>query len=299
MTTDDTELTSVELDTITFDDTTSDVVVDGTPLNADEARELTDTIRDGVELLWTLIARAHAGQAWKSLGYPTWESYVRGEFNMSRSRSYQILDQARVITALETAVPEGTKLHVTAATAADIKNDLPEVVAAIEEATEGLDPEQASHVVQDVLKEHRERPVATADDIASETAQAELARIMSTAPGFDRDDASEGSFDSGLHAPPAYTTSTPTAVEPAPTAGAQPSDEDAKRTRRNVHASFEIYAALSALAELPAELDEVIAVITDDRVADVEAHLAIARSNLDKFTELWETREHINDVTND
>jgi hypothetical protein len=37
------------------------------------------------------------------LGYPTWQEYVQKEFNLSRSRSYQLLDRARVQQALSAA----------------------------------------------------------------------------------------------------------------------------------------------------------------------------------------------------
>lgn len=65
------------------------------PLSAEDARELTDRIRRMVGLLWELVTEAHERKAHKALGYATWKDYVAAEFQMSESRSYQLLDQAR------------------------------------------------------------------------------------------------------------------------------------------------------------------------------------------------------------
>jgi hypothetical protein len=76
-------------------------------ISVDAARDLTRLIKgklegilDQVHEVHQPILEAHDRRAWQPLGYPTWEQHVKKEFNLSRSRSYQLLDRARVIQAL-------------------------------------------------------------------------------------------------------------------------------------------------------------------------------------------------------
>ncbi|MGP3708533.1 hypothetical protein [Gordonia paraffinivorans] len=57
-----------------------------TPLNATEARALTDRIKVGVEAIWDLITQAYVQRAWESLGYSSWDDYCTREFGTSRLR---------------------------------------------------------------------------------------------------------------------------------------------------------------------------------------------------------------------
>ncbi|MDH2424857.1 hypothetical protein [Sphaerisporangium sp. TRM90804] len=81
-------------------------------LGEDEARLLTEQIKAATEQLYSLLLRAHEGQAWSALGYDSWRDYAMTEFGMSQSRAYQLLDHGRVVRALET-VPEKADLDST------------------------------------------------------------------------------------------------------------------------------------------------------------------------------------------
>lgn len=72
-------------------------------LTAEEARALTDEIQQSAERTYALLLRAHEGEAWAALGYGSWRDYATTEFNMSQSRAYQLLDQARVVRSIEAA----------------------------------------------------------------------------------------------------------------------------------------------------------------------------------------------------
>src|ERR1700678_1288895 len=61
------------------------------PLSEAEARSLTDRIKAGVQQTFELLFEAHERRAWAVLGYRSWEQYVRREFDLSRSRSYELL----------------------------------------------------------------------------------------------------------------------------------------------------------------------------------------------------------------
>lgn len=65
-----------------------------------QARRLTDEIKTRTVELWLLVEQAHVGKAWAALGYDSWKSYSQHELNISESRSFQLLDQAKVMRAL-------------------------------------------------------------------------------------------------------------------------------------------------------------------------------------------------------
>lgn len=111
-------------------------------LNEAEARALTERIKAQTEHLWKLLLEAHERKAWKVLGYPTWRNYCRQEFGMSQSRAYQLLDQAEVVLALESA--SSTMVELSEREAREIKPLLAVVTEGIASRIElGEEPETA------------------------------------------------------------------------------------------------------------------------------------------------------------
>ena len=72
-------------------------------LSHDEARNLTDEIRDDAERLWAKLLEAYEGGAHLALGYSSWGVYFEAEFSAlgKKSRGYQLLEAARVIRELD------------------------------------------------------------------------------------------------------------------------------------------------------------------------------------------------------
>jgi DNA-binding CsgD family transcriptional regulator len=66
-------------------------------LTVDRARQITSYVKlaQGVAL-WRFVLEAHEGQAHLAMGYESWAAYCDRELGMSKSRSYQLLDQAQV-----------------------------------------------------------------------------------------------------------------------------------------------------------------------------------------------------------
>jgi hypothetical protein len=167
-----------------------------------EARELTNRIRDAADALWSLLAEAHQRQAWRALGYSRWEDYVRAEFNMARSTSYQILDQAGVIRAIEAAIVSADAdtpppaIVVTEAQARDLKPVLEDVTTTIRErvaAEPVLSPVEIQEIVEQTITEHRAKVQQQREDAA---AMAEMRRLA-TAAGLDQNEdriAQRGAF---------------------------------------------------------------------------------------------------------
>lgn len=117
-----------------------------TQMDKADATALTQRIRTAVDGLGDMLLEAHDNKAWKALGYVTWEAYVEAEFDMSRQHSYRLLDQGRVVKAIEDATgilsPSG---DISEAAARDIKPDLQAVTGEIRARIEaGEDPNMAA-----------------------------------------------------------------------------------------------------------------------------------------------------------
>ena len=98
------------------------------PLSKAAAQDLTARIRAGLGELPQLLFEAHSGRAWQPLGYRSWEQYVRREFRLSRSRSYELLDQACVVAALRSALQGRTLPPISTLASLQIKPLLGDVV---------------------------------------------------------------------------------------------------------------------------------------------------------------------------
>lgn len=130
-------------------------------LSDSEAKELTDEItaymRRASEKIHELVARAHAGKAHIALGYATWGDYVTGELDMSVSRSYQLINLNRVISAFDEALPDGASVELTEAVARDVHKDLDAIAGRIREETAGLDADDAAARAGEIVEEERSR----------------------------------------------------------------------------------------------------------------------------------------------
>jgi hypothetical protein len=113
-------------------------------LSKAEATKLTRKIKSAVDELWSLLLEAHDRKAWKALGYATWEAYVKAEFEMGRAHSYRLLDQGRVIHAIEEATGLSPMGDISERAARDLKDDLPAAADAIKAKVEaGEEPAKA------------------------------------------------------------------------------------------------------------------------------------------------------------
>lgn len=133
-------------------------------LNEEQARSLTDDIKSRAESLWSLLLTAHDRKAWKALGYANWEAYVQTEFDMGRSRSYQLIDQARVIKAITAAVEEVSTMvdksdpvtiDISERVARDIAPVIDQVTERIREIAPTVPRAMLQEVVNDVVNDVR------------------------------------------------------------------------------------------------------------------------------------------------
>lgn len=138
-----------------------------TPLTASEARDLTDHINATAGELWVLLMEAYNRRAWVALGYSNWRDYATAEFNMSKSHAYRLLDQARVITAIQEAAGDDFSPigEISLEASRDIKPALPEVTKEIRARVErGEEPTEA---VRQVVEQKREERKAAKSEPAT------------------------------------------------------------------------------------------------------------------------------------
>jgi len=151
-------------------------------MTKDEARALTDQIRGAINQAWDLLLSAYEQRAWASLGYASWEAYVRGEFDISRQRAYQLIDQGRAIRAIGEAAGLSTTVDITERDARDIKPVLDEVAEEIKERVEaGEDPKS---VVGEVIQAKREEIQAERKGQAPEEPEIDLVAELEEAHGL-------------------------------------------------------------------------------------------------------------------
>jgi hypothetical protein len=171
------------------------------PLEEEEAREITERIKSTTNILYLLIKRAHAGKAWKALGYSSFEAYVREEFSYSRSYAYKLLNQANVIEAIEAVAPVGTEVYVGELTARGLKKSLPELVDAIEDRTADASPEEAREIIEDIIsevKENKNRDDNFDEDFDEDFNPGEFGGGNNSSSAFDYIDDEDDSLDEFL-----------------------------------------------------------------------------------------------------
>lgn len=133
-------------------------------LDEHRARQLTDRIRQAADDLWALLLQAYEGGAWTALGYRTWEAYVRAEFDMSRARAYQLVDQGFVLRELEKAAGVSTTVDISEREARDLKPHLEVVKDAIRQAVENVPEERVAEIVTEVVEQERSRIIRQRQD---------------------------------------------------------------------------------------------------------------------------------------
>lgn len=175
----DYDLEAPEVSSDDYDDFSGDieqVIVDEGDMSETEAKEITEAIRSAATATYILLAQAHEGKAYKALGYETWASYVKEEFEISPQRSYQLLDLSKVIKTIEGSAPEGTDVKLTEAQARDIKRELPKITERIVEETKDLSPDEARDKISDIIDEARDEATEQKkyDDKAAAQKEAEL-----------------------------------------------------------------------------------------------------------------------------
>lgn len=132
----------------------------------EEALKLTKDIQSTTTALYILLKRAHDEKAWVSLGYKSWSHYIESEFEFSRARSYQLLNQARVIEVINEA--SGVPIYLSERDARSITKRLPEITEKLEEVkNEDLPAEETKEKVEKIIENHSNDEIDRAQEFDS------------------------------------------------------------------------------------------------------------------------------------
>lgn len=145
---------------------TDKALLDEGVMTHDAAVELTNQIRSTVDATYVLIYRAYKGKCWKALDYDSWGDYVTKEFDMSRSRSYQLINQAQIVQEIEQSVPEGTKVTISEAQARDIEHVIPKITEKLKAKTANQTPKEAAKSIKEAVNEVRAEKKASKEGIS-------------------------------------------------------------------------------------------------------------------------------------
>jgi hypothetical protein len=127
------------------------------PLDEARARELTERIRSTTRRVCILLFEAHERRAWPLLSYSTWAQYVHCEFGFSRSRSYELVDQGRVIQAVRAVAGMSGIPDISAYAALQVKSHLSSLLPTVAERTAAVPQSEMGRVVARVVRELRSR----------------------------------------------------------------------------------------------------------------------------------------------
>lgn len=103
-------------------------------ISKEEAVKLTQDIKSTTTALYVLLKKAHDSKAFIAMGYNSWAEYIENEFDFSRTRSYQLINQANVIEQINDA--SGETLYITERDARSIKSRLPEITKKLKDMKE-------------------------------------------------------------------------------------------------------------------------------------------------------------------
>lgn len=265
------------------------------PLNREQAEELTTHIRNAADVMYILIARAHSGRVWEALEYPSWEAYVNDEFDMSRSRAYQLLDHAKVIAEIEAAAPAGATFSINEKTARDLKKVLGDVTSEVGERTEGMNAHEASSTIQDVLDRYRNSTGLPLSDDDYADGEPYGYTIGGNDGLLDNlDDSTFGKYSALQGSASESHESDDTGIAPARPKRPSLADSgvDPSALRRTVQACYDLYASLSSLKSMP-DVDSVINAIPVERHVQVGENLDPALSWITDFALSWKNKNTV------
>lgn len=265
------EIVDEELDEVRPDDQFSKV----------KAQEITESIKSASVALHSLMTEAYRYKAHKALGYSTWEEYVKTEFDISRSRSYQLIHYAETLEMIQEAVPEGTEIRLTEAQARDLKAELPRITEVIEQETHEMSPDEAEDFVNELLADEREQ--VKLEKEAAEQKKEEEERLKREA----YNQALEDTADQMLEADPvnSFSDEADTGFMEAEVEGTA----DAISGKDAV-AIFKFFEMLDNVDVLP-EPEDMISKISQEREQEVEEKIIEITSWFNRFHTLWENRK--------
>lgn len=267
-------------------------------LSESKARDITEAIKSIATATFGLLHQAYKHKAHKALGYSSWEKYVKEEFQMSKSRSYQLIAQAETIEAIKEITPEGTEVKLSEAEIRDLKSELPRITEIISQETSDMSPEEADDFINELID--REREQAQADQKAINEKKA--AEKEATDAGYQNalDDVADNMLSEGEEKGKAFDEN---GVVMEPDGANSFSDDadsglfeyDVEGNGDSVSAEdalnlYNFFNMLAMATSLP-EPEYIIELITDDRMGETMNQLPEAASWINRAYTILESKQ--------
>ena len=181
-------------------------------MTAEQALEITAKVKSYIGCVWRLLCQVHENRGYISLGYQTFEDYLRTELDISRRQGYRLIDQGKVITAITEAAemsPNGD-IEISEADSRAIKPQLELVVSKVRDRVEHGEP--AEVVIPDVVKKTKAVNYSLTKKGRDEQRQHNLLAGLGIHAIHDINEVISGEFLAALE--PAGPPSTPTTSPP-------------------------------------------------------------------------------------
>jgi hypothetical protein len=125
-------------------------------LTQDEARRLTDEVREDVRTLWAKVLDLYERGAHLALDYPNWGAYWEAEFGQSRGRGEQLVRAGRVTRELERAsLPLPTNDLVARQLAPLLRSNAERLPELWSQAIEASDGKPTARQVRELVEPYR------------------------------------------------------------------------------------------------------------------------------------------------
>lgn len=157
-------------------------------LSPDEARSLTDEVKQDAERLWRKLVELYDGRAHEVLGYGSWHSYCAVEFGFGKSRSYELKDAGAVVEVLGSEISELPSNDAQARELAPLL-DQPETLRATWAEVVDLHPEPTAAHVREAVQ--RRLPEPTEEERERQLRWAATMNVLDGLQHFDREPVSD------------------------------------------------------------------------------------------------------------
>jgi hypothetical protein len=153
-------------------------------LTQDEARRLTDEVREDVRTLWAKVLDLYERGAHLALDYPNWGAYWEGEFGQSGGRGEQLVRAGRVARALgEAELPLPTNDLVARQLTPVLRRDPDKLAEVWTQAIEASDGKPTAREVAALVEPYRVKRQASKTRGATRTARNLVAMPLVSAHG--------------------------------------------------------------------------------------------------------------------
>lgn len=263
-------------------------VIEPSEMNASQAREITTAIQTAATATYILLAQAHEGKAYKAMGYETWAAYVKEEFELSASRSYQLLDLSKAVKMLEEASPDGTEARLTEAQVRSLKNELPQITEEVKEATTDKSADEASDIIGEIIEDKREQK--RADDAAVNEKQQSLEEAQQDGYQKGLESATDAFLEDNGYNQDGAKTNVDGDEYPDNIPSTQSTGEGANKSGMSPEDSMNLYNFLNMLEgvdSLP-EPERIIDIIPSARIDEVGEKLTRVAEWVQNFKGQWD-----------